>query len=206
MVDENCTFRTRLKEINKKADLQASGHSFVAAKYSGKATFYSLLIVISSLFLLMFCWVQDSWLITLGKTVGLSLTADLIKFFLGLAAFLNMALTVWDLVDEPRTKKELHLKAAKHYTESKYQINKILESGIEITDQLYESLTDEYLDTPVSLSERDFLATKKHHLVKKHLSKILDERPHAWLWCLRIQYWCRDTFCKKGMFSEQQRK
>lgn len=172
--------------------MQISGHNFLAGNLGCRARLCTLVVVISALFLLMFAWVQEAWLVTLASLVGLPLTGDIIKFTLGISAFFNLSLTIWDLVEEPRIKAELHRKAVEHYTKEKHHIQRLLESGIEITDELYQELMEEYLDTPIHLEDSDFLKLKKHHLVKKNLSKLLDERPHAWLLWLRIQMWWHD--------------
>lgn len=201
-MEERDTLRSRLEQTKKRADMQISGHNFLAGSLGCKARICTLVIVISALFLLMFAWVQEAWLVTLASLVGLTLTGDVIKFALGVAAFLNLSLVIWDLVEEPRTKAELHRKAVAHYAKVKHHIQRVLESDNEITDQLYQELMDEYLNCPTHLEDGDFLKLKRHHLVKKNLSKLLDERPHAWLPLLTVQLWCRDTF-KKLPAAEQ---
>lgn len=188
------TLRSRLEQTKKRADMQISGHNFLAGSLGGRARVCTLVVIISALFLLMFAWVQESWLVTLAALVGIKLTGDVIKFALGVAAFLNLSLVIWDLVDEPRIRAELHRKAVGHYTKVKHHIQRVLESDTEISDQLYQELIDEYLNCPTHLEDGDFLRLKRHHLVKKNLSKLLDTRPHAWLPWLSLQYWWRDTF------------
>ncbi len=192
---EEDTLRAELEQTKKRADMLISGHNLLTEKYSFKSRLITLGIIIPAIFLLMFAWVQESWLVNLAALVGFRLTPDIIKFSLGVAAFLNLCLVIWDLVEAPRTQAELHKKAVAHYIQAKYNIQQVLGSEHPITDQLNKAIMDEYLDSPIQLEENYFLLVKKHHLIKRHLSQLLDKRPHAWILGLRLKYWWQDTFC-----------
>lgn len=187
------TLRTRLKQTKHRADMQISGHNRLSDSLRARAQLSSLIVLTSAVFLLMFAWVQESWIATLASLVRIQLNVDTIKFFLGVAAFLNFSLVLWDLVAEPRTRSELHSKAVEHLTKVKHNIQRVLDSETEITNQIYQELIDEYLDCPVKFADKDFLNVKKYHLVKKDLSKLLDEHPHACLPVVRLKIWWRDT-------------
>lgn len=56
----------------------------------------------------------------------------------------------------------------------------------------YQTVTDSIEPIP----EASFLALKRRHRIKLVLSDLLDKRPGASIWVLKLQVWFRDTFQK----------
>lgn len=169
--------------------MMATGHSVLRDRYQRLTVSVQYLVLVGSVWLTAMAFADP--------TIEKFLSPDAVppKIWIGILGVLAFVLTLLDLVFDWRKRSERHETAAAEYAAVKIEIRKYLEVGV--VDLVAEkSLLDRYDQLGRHLPkipDKKFLALKKQHKIKVQISKVLDRRPSASIWVIRLMLWCRDN-------------
>lgn len=96
-----------------------------------------------------------------------------------------------------KEKAALHSEAAKVLSQFKHELAKILGSGRDVSEEELRVHLQNYQyinQSKIVVPEEKFLSLKKAHKEKVAISKLLDMRPGAWVWLVKLKLLLRDNF------------
>jgi hypothetical protein len=169
---EKC--RQDLKLLRDKADMLASIHSRLSDGYSKSYTVITSVLLVISTLLVGLTFISDDFV-----HAGLGINADSLKWIVGIISILNfsgvMLLVEWKFQD----KAAQHREAVRFYFGIVNRIRRLLDSGLDITDDIVEEIRTEYGRTQglPKIPDSRFLKLKQWHLQKVAISREISGHP-----------------------------
>ncbi len=190
----------QVSNIRRVADMLGSAHANLRDRYQRRA-------VVLDVFLL----VISAWTVSLAfvdPEIAKSLTPFGLEsvLWIGLLAVGTFAMTLVQMKVDWKGRSDAHKRAFEIYIDVKREAGYILADGDTVGDKEFDRLTSKY-DTAsavgIGIPEKEFLAQKRHHLMKVEISKYLDKYPGALPWLLRLKWAWRDNAFRKKPDPEQ---
>lgn len=175
MTEQYEPLRSQLEKLKRKADQQATAHSWLRDRYQFLNAAFSTLSLVAGVFLLAIVMASPE---LVERTLGIP--PDWYQWLTALLAAGSFSIVVVQLAWRPDSKAVLHDQAVRHYVKVAYMASRLLQSGDAIADERVVRVVDAYLDDRdlPRIPERRFLQLKQWHLRKVRMSKELDKNPH----------------------------
>lgn len=163
------------KRIRRKANQQATAHSWLRDRYERKHAAMTVVSLVSGVFLVAMVMATPDYV---EATLGLpAIYHQLVMAVLAAGTF---SITVVQVALRPDSRATLHDQAVRHYTKTVYECN-VFENDDSPEEARLQEIRDAYLDVRdlPRIPEREFLKLKQWHLQKVAQSKTLDQDPFA---------------------------
>ena len=176
-----------VRRVARVADMMCTAHAGLRDRYGRRALLLDLCILLVSAWLLALAFIDPQ--------INLSLTPPgfVPKIWGGLLACGVFALSIIQLCVNWKGLASAHSYSFAGYFAIKREATLLLASANDLDERACRALLARYESVGiVTISERDFLAQKKRHLVKAEISKHLDSNPAASIFFTRIRLFFRD--------------
>jgi hypothetical protein len=164
----------RLRRLRRVADQQASMHAILRDQYRTANFYLTFASLIPTAALLCFALAPDD---LVRDTLGMS--PNVFKLLNTFVAFCAFICVLVQLVWKPDSRAEGHGHAVDHYTNAKYDVDRLLESPESVDYSQARFVEERYLDkrSLPTIPDAKFNRLKQRHLRKVDLSKRLDADP-----------------------------
>lgn len=183
-------FGTELARIRRVSDQSCTAHALLRDRFAWRATALDLSMFATSTWGVALAFVDP--------VINVRLTPFELPptVWLGLLAVATAFLSIVQLRVDWKGRSETHQTALRLYTDVKAEAAKTLGGGQAITVQDFDRIAAIYAtanEFAAPIGEADFLRLKRHHLQKVGLSKLLDGKPFALIWLVRLKLILRDN-------------
>jgi len=190
MSSDDQDYRNEILRIRRLCDMLVSAHAHLRERFSRKALILDLSILVLAIWLTSVVFVEPRLNVKLTP-FGLDP-----QIWIGILSILALFLSILQLRVDWKGQSDAHKRAFDVYLGVKFACRKILsDCGPLNADDCHRVMTQYELacSTSCLIPEKCFLAEKKRHIQKVRLSKLIDERPAASLWLLRLRHWWGDN-------------
>lgn len=118
------------------------------------------------------------------------------QLWIGLLGAVTFGLTLIQFKADWRGRSEAHQRSFTMYAEVKREAGYFLTTSIDIPAKDFQRLVDRYdmaSDVGSGIPEQEFLPLKQHHKMKIEISRLIDEKPGAFIWLAKIKLFLRDN-------------
>lgn len=191
MNDSTENFRDELEKVRRIADMLCTAHAVERATYRRWAAVVDILLMVISVYIVAMAFVDpalvpklipDQWNLVL---------------WIGMLSIGTFILSMLQIMVNWKARADAHHRSFCMYAEAKSKCIELLNANGAISREAYNSVRTRYdmaTDIGIHIEDARFRKLKQKHLLKVEISKILDKRPAAWVWYLRVCLWWRDTF------------
>lgn len=186
-----CAPKNQLKKTIGVVDQSITAHSMLKERFGLQAKVLDIALFLVSSFLTFLAVASHS---VRGKALPQWIDGELTLPIVAVIVFCG-SLLQWHM--GWKEKAALHSEAAKVLSQFKHELAKTLGSGREISEEELRIHIQNYQyinQSRIALPEEKFLSLKRAHKKKVAISKLLDTRPGAWVWLVKLKLLLRDNF------------
>jgi hypothetical protein len=193
MNDSTENYREEVKKMCRKADMLCTAHSVERAIFRRRGIIIDIFLMVISVYIVAMAFVDPS------------LTSVLVPnhwnlvLWIGTLSIATFILSMLQFIVSWKALADAHDRSFGMYAETKSKSIELLNGNGAISREAYNSIRTRYdmaSDIGIPIKDARFLKLKQKHLLKVEISKILDQRPAAWVCWIRVSLWWRDTFKK----------
>ncbi|NOU14190.1 MAG: hypothetical protein HOO92_09560 [Methylococcaceae bacterium] len=193
MNDSTGDYREEVKKMCRKADMLCTAHSVERTNYRRWAAIVDILLMVISVYIVAMAFVDPALVpILIPDQWNLVL-------WIGMLSIGTFIISMLQIMVNWKARADAHHRSFGMYAEAKSKCIELLNANGAISREAYNSVHTRYdmaTDIGIHIEDARFLKLKQKHLLKVEISKILDQRPAACVWWLRVILWWRDTFQK----------
>ena len=191
MNDMTEDYREEVKKMFRKADMLCTAHSVERAVFRKIGMIVDTLLMVISVYIVAMAFVDPS------LTPMLIPNHFNLVLWIGALSIATFILSMLQFIVNWKALEDGHNRSFRMYVEAKSKCIELLNGSGTVSREAYNSVRTRYdmaSDIGIPIKDARFLKLKQKHLLKVEISKILDQRPAAWVWWLRVSLWWRDTF------------
>jgi len=183
-------------------DMMVTIHSELSSMYRNRTIIWDILLMISTIILLTFVFVDQSYLSTLG------IDETNAKIILGLSSVTVSSLSLLSYIIDWRGKKICHDQAFKVLIglKNEWRISLFSKESIKYENVVrLEEKTSLILDQCINIDDTVFNKLKKKHYMKVSLSKAISDNPNLPLFLIKFNL-IKDAFLKSSQKNHETNK
>lgn len=184
-------YREEVKKMCRKADLLCSAHSIERSIFRRRGVCVDIFLMVISVYIVAMAFVDPS-------LVSLLVPNDFnLVLWIGGLSIATFILSTLQFIVNWKALADAHDRSFGMYAEAKSKSIELLNGNDAISHEAYNNIRTRYdmaSDIGIHIEGARFLKLKQKHLLKVEISKLLDHRPAAWIWWLRLSLWWRDTY------------